>query len=211
LYNFTTMFDIRLAKDYLMYRLKAKTRHGLHSPFVYRLVDKVIYDFDAKKVYPEVEKNRKRLNAAERNAAISPKIAQLIYRLVADWHPGNIVEMGTGVDNTTIYLQKAAPYTKVYGVKNKSEFLSVAENLGQLDCVLIKGGQSILEYFELCIPKVHDGTLLIVDGIYRTQEMKETWTQIKAHPQVTITVDLFWIGLVYFRKGQVKEDFLIRV
>jgi len=40
--------------------------------------------------------------------------------------------------------------------------------------------------------------------------MKEAWAQIKAHPQVTVTVDLFWIGLVFFRKGQEKEDFKIR-
>jgi len=49
------MFNLRFAKDYLLYLLKAKTRHGTHSPFVYRLVDKVIYDFSDKKVYPEVE------------------------------------------------------------------------------------------------------------------------------------------------------------
>jgi hypothetical protein len=41
--------------------------------------------------------------------------------------------------------------------------------------------------------------------------MKEAWEIIKVHPQVTVTVDLFWIGLVYFKKGQVKEDFLIRI
>jgi hypothetical protein len=40
--------------------------------------------------------------------------------------------------------------------------------------------------------------------------MKEAWTQIKAHPQVSITVDLFWIGLVFFKTGKEKEDFLIK-
>ena len=41
--------------------------------------------------------------------------------------------------------------------------------------------------------------------------MKEAWAQIKAHPQVTVTIDLFWIGLVYFKKDQAKEDFVIKV
>jgi hypothetical protein len=41
--------------------------------------------------------------------------------------------------------------------------------------------------------------------------MKEAWAAIKTHPQVTVTVDLFWIGLVFFKKGQVKEDFLVKI
>ena len=65
------MFNLRFAKDYLLYRLKAKTRHGTHSPFVYRLVDKVIYDFSAKKVYPEVEKIREGLLTDDRMITIT--------------------------------------------------------------------------------------------------------------------------------------------
>jgi hypothetical protein len=52
--------------------------------------------------------------------------------------------------------------------------------------------------------------MLIFDDIYWSEGMKEAWAAIKAHPDVTVTVDLFWIGLVFFRKGQVKEDFKIR-
>ena len=44
----------------------------------------------------------------------------------------------------------------------------------------------------------------------KARGMKEAWQEIKAHPKVTVTIDLFWMGLVYFRKGQAKEDFLIR-
>jgi len=40
--------------------------------------------------------------------------------------------------------------------------------------------------------------------------MKTAWKEIKAHPKVTITIDLFWIGLVFFKSGRVKEDFLVK-
>jgi hypothetical protein len=53
--------------------------------------------------------------------------------------------------------------------------------------------------------------MLIFDDIYWSEGMKQAWAQIKAHPQVTVTVDLFWIGLVFFKAGQAKEDFLIKV
>ena len=260
------MFNIRFGFDYLLYRLKAKTRHGLHSPFVYRLVDKVIYDFSAKKVYGEVEAIRKDLLADDRmitvtdlgagshvnnnrqkrvggiakNALKPPPLAQLLYRLAADAQPDNIIELGTCLGTTSVYLQKAAPKAKVYTLEGCPQTAGVAKDsfakaktdniqlvvgnfddtlpdvikgLDKLDFVFVDGNHrknATLEYFEWCLPKVHEDTLLIFDDIYWSEGMKEAWAQIKAHPQVTVTVDLFWIGLVYFRKGQVKEDFVIR-
>ncbi len=260
------MFNIRFGFDYLLYRLKAKTRHGLHSPFVYRLVDKVIYDFSAKKVYDEVETIRKQLLADDslitvtdlgagshvnntkqkrvgdiaKNALKPPRLAQLLYRLVADAQPGNIIELGTCLGTTSVYLQKAAPNAQVYTLEGCPQTAGVAKKtfhkggvndinlivgnfddtlpnvitgLDKLDFVFVDGNHrkdATLKYFEWCLPKVHEGTLLIFDDIYWSEGMKEAWTEIKAHPQVTVTVDLFWIGLVYFRKGQVREDFVIR-
>jgi predicted O-methyltransferase YrrM len=90
----------------------------------------------------------------------------------------------------------------------------VIDTLDTVDFVFVDGNhqkQATLNYFEWCLPKVTENTLLIFDDIYWSEGMKEAWTQIKAHPDVTVTIDLFWIGLVYFRKGQVKEDFLVRI
>ena len=261
------MFNLRFAKDYLLYRLKAKSRHGTHSPFVYRLVDKVIYDFHAKKVYPEIEKIRAGLLADERmititdlgagshvnndrkknisdiaaNALKPPKLAQLLYRLVADLQPKNIIELGTCLGITSLYPQKAAPNAKVYTLEGCPETARIAKEsfakadltnidlttgnfdntlpgiingLDKVDFVFVDGNhqkEATLNYFEWCLPKVYDGTLLIFDDIYWSEGMKEAWAQIKAHPRVTVTIDLFWIGLVYFKAGQAKENFIIKI
>ncbi|MDB4918671.1 O-methyltransferase [Mucilaginibacter sp.] len=261
------MFNLRFAKDYLFHRLKAKNRHGVHSPFVYRLIDNVIYDFESKKVYAEVENVRKQLFIDNRiititdlgagshvnnnrqkkisdvahNALKPPKLAQLLYRLVADLKPNNIIELGTCLGITTLYLQKAAPGAKVYTMEGCPETAKIAketfkkgsiaavepvignfddtlpgviENLDQLDFVFVDGNHqkdATLQYFKWCLPKVHENTMLIFDDIYWSTGMKEAWAQIKAHPQVTVTIDLFWIGLVFFKPGQAKEDFLVKV
>jgi predicted O-methyltransferase YrrM len=260
------MLNFRFVKDYLLHRLKAKNRHGLHSPFVYKLVDTVIYDYADSKVYQEIENIRKKLLVDNRmititdlgagsllnnnkqkrvgdiaaNALKQPKLAQLLYRLAAHFKPRNIIELGTCLGITTLYLQKAAPDARVYtlegcpqtaGVANETfkqanlnavELITgnfddnlpvVINNLNQLDFVFVDGNHqkdATLKYFEWCLPKVHEDTLLIFDDIYWSEGMKEAWAQIKAHPQVTVTVDLFWIGLVFFKSGRVKEDFLIR-
>lgn len=259
------MFNFRFVKDYLLHRLKAKTRHGLHSPFVYRLADKIIYDFNAKAVYNETESIRNRLlndnrmitvtgpgagshvnnhqkkiSDIAKQALKAPRLTQLLYRLTRDLNPRTIIELGTRLGITTLYLQKAAPDAKVYALEDCPQTAVVARdifnkaraervelitgdfddtfqnlicNLDMLDLVYIHGDhqkETTLQYFEWCLPKVHDGTLLIFDDIYRNEGMKENWAKIKAHPKVTVTIDLFWIGLVYFKKGQVKEDFLVK-
>jgi len=83
-----------------------------------------------------------------------------------------------------------------------------------LDFVFVDGNhqkEATLKYFEWCLPKVHENTLLIFDDIYWSEGMKQAWAEIKAHPKVTVTVDLFWIGLVFFKPGRAKEDFLIKI
>jgi predicted O-methyltransferase YrrM len=267
LYIFTAMFNLRFAKDYLLHRLRAKNRHGVHSPFVYRLIDSVIYDFETKKVYTEVENLRqqlfidnriitvtdlgagshvnnnrqKKISDIAHNALKPPKLAQLLYRLAAYLKPRNIIELGTCLGITTVYLQKAEPTAQVYTFEGCPETAGVAketfgkaginnvklltgnfddtlhdaiDNLSQLDFVFVDGNhqkEATLKYFEWCLPKIHENSMLIFDDIYWSHGMKEAWAQIKAHPQVTVTVDLFWIGLVFFKKGQVKEDFKVRV
>jgi predicted O-methyltransferase YrrM len=261
------MLNIRFAKDYLLHRIRAKTRHGVHSPFVYRLVDTIIYDEAPKTDYAEVESIRQNLLNDNRTITVTdlgagshvnnhkqkkvsdiaahalkpPKLAQLLYRIAADRQPRNIIELGTCLGVTSIYLQKAAPGAKVYTLEGSPQTAAVAKEtfekaglnnielvignfddtlpgiingIDQLDFVFVDGNHqkgATLNYFEWCLPKVHENTLLIFDDIYWSEGMKEAWAQIKAHPQVTVTVDLFWIGLVFFRKGQVKEDFRTRI
>ena len=261
------MFNLGFAKDYLLHQFKAKNRHGIHSPFVYRMVDDVIYDFEAKKVYTDVENlrqqllidnriititdlgagshvnnnRRKKISDIARNALKPPKLAQLLYRLVADLKPRNIIELGTCLGITTLYLQKASPKANVHTLEGCPETAGVAKetfkkagindvelltgnfdntlpdvinNLDELDFVFVDGNhqkEATLKYFEWCLPKVHENTLLIFDDIYWSEGMKEAWTEIKANPKVTVTIDLFWIGLVFFKPGQVKEDFLVKI
>lgn len=67
-----------------------------------------------------------------------------------------------------------------------------------------------VRYFHDALPYRHDDTVFVFDDIYWSEEMTAAWETIKAHPDVTVTVDLFWIGLVFFRKEQAKENFVLR-
>ena len=260
------MVNLRLAVDFLKHRFKSKTRHGVHSPFAFRLVDKVIYDFHAKPSYHKIEalraellrdertinitdlgagsqvnnNKKKKVKTLAKNALKPAKLAQLIHRLAVDAKPNNIVELGTCLGLTTAYLASAAPEAQVISMEGCPETAAIAEenlsSLGfknsgilvgnfdkllpevislfpQLDFVFIDGNHrkdATLNYFRWCLPKLGENSIMIFDDIYWSSGMKEAWNEIKAHSDVTVTIDLFWIGLVFVRKGQAKENFRIR-
>jgi hypothetical protein len=53
--------------------------------------------------------------------------------------------------------------------------------------------------------------MVVFDDIHWSSEMEQAWSQIIADPRVTMSIDLFFIGLVFFRKEfRVKQDFAIR-
>ncbi|AKD54297.1 O-methyltransferase [Spirosoma radiotolerans] len=67
-----------------------------------------------------------------------------------------------------------------------------------------------VRYFETCLAKIHNDTVFVFDDIHWSDEMEQAWGYIKAHPAVSVTVDLFWVGLVFFRREQPKQDFILR-
>lgn len=241
------MFNLSMAISYLKHWFKAKTRHGVHSPFVYRLLDEVIYDFRAKTDYQEIERLRDELlhndrnhNLVNKNGLKPPGLAQLIYRLVADLKPGQIIELGAFKGITTAYLAKAAPGASINSIAGNSEaFTGIKEvlqelnlhnvelhsgnvdellpelirEIPELDFILIDGNHSktaILNYFKYCLPKMSNHSMMIFEDIYRSREMRSAWEEVKSNPEVSVTIDLFWMGLVFVRRAQRKEDFKIR-
>ncbi|AFD08384.1 O-methyltransferase [Solitalea canadensis] len=260
------MFNSKLLTAYITHQLTAKTRHGTHSPFVYNLVDEIIYNRSPRIVYNEIENQRQKLLSDNRvitltdlgagshynnnkqklvktiaaNALKAPKWAQLIHRL-AEWRkPTSIIELGTCLGVTTSYLAKAVPNASVTSIEGCPETAAVAREsinatnnsnvkvlVGNFDVVLpelVEGKEKLdfvyfdgnhrkeatLNYFELCLKKADEHSVFIFDDIHWSEGMEEAWKIIQNHPKVTVTIDLFAIGLVFFKEGQRKEHFKIK-
>lgn len=83
------------------------------------------------------------------------------------------------------------------------------KQLGRLDFLYLDGNhrkKPSLAYFEACIPYLHDRSVILVDDIYWSEEMAAAWRAIKAHPEVRLTIDLCWAGLVFFRPEQKEVE-----
>ena len=154
----------RFYLDYMRHWFMANTRHGTHSPFVYRLVDEVIY-------------------APAGPAEPRNKVERLVSRLL-------------------VHFSLPQPYRPgLDPVPDRVDFVVVDPRHVQPDGALL----------DMLRPRLHRGSVVAVVGIYRTGEMKKLWQTIKALPEVTVTVDLFRVGLVFFHEGQAREDFMIRL
>lgn len=184
--------------------------------------------------------NEKSISSIAKNAAKAAKVGELLFRLVEHRQPKYAIELGTSLGISSLYQYlacKSATWTTMEGcpetakvaqkvfVSTKSENLKikvgdfaltlpeVLSSYPQVDYVFFDGNhrkKPTLDYFLLCLQKANDQSLFIFDDIHWSAEMEEAWEEIKKHPSVTVTVDLFWIGLVFFKKDQEKENFVLR-
>lgn len=158
-----------------------------------------------------------------------------------DERPRTIVELGTSFGITTSYLASGNNKALVYTCEGAASIANIAQQnfnaLGLNNIILLQGDfaktlpvlldsvQQIdlafvdgnhrkaptLQYFEQLLPKTTAQSILIFDDIHWSAEMEEAWATIKAHPAVTLTIDLFFIGLVFVNKDfKVKQHFTIR-
>ncbi len=164
-----------------------------------------------------------------------------MYRIVQYYKPQTIVELGTSLGITSAYIASAQRNSEVITIEgSKNVALIAGENfktLGLQNIKLIQGNFDdtlpallmqlkkidlafadgnhrkipTLNYFHLFLKKVNDESILIFDDIYWSAEMEEAWKEIQQHPSVSLTIDLFFIGLVFFKKDfKAKQYFVIR-
>ena len=259
------MFQI--IKAYINFLWNSKNEHGVHSPFVFNLVTKCFYD---KTNYPEYsilknyrksllannnfidvtdfgagsrifKSNKRPIAKIAKTAGISPKRAELLFRITNYFQPDNILEIGTslglatsalslgnsdakittleGCENTLAVAKQQFEKFDLYNIDSiKTEFSSYLNNrqptTNNRQLIYFDGNhskQATLEYFELLLPTITNETVWVFDDIHWSKGMKEAWEIIKSHPKVTATIDTFQWGFVFFREEQPKEHFVIRI
>ncbi|WP_422081106.1 hypothetical protein [Ulvibacterium sp.] len=58
---------------------------------------------------------------------------------------------------------------------------------------------------------VHNDSMLLINGIHKNKKTEAYWENIKKWAHVTVTLDFFYCGAVFFRKEQAEEHFKIRI
>lgn len=182
---------------------------------------------------------RRTIQALAAISAKPPKYAQLLFRLVNYFQPQTILELGTSLGLSTAYLAAARQKSQVYTFEgcpniaaeagrnfrllqlrniklirgNLDQTLPAALGpLATIDLVYFDGNhryEPTMRYFEACLAKHTEHSIFILDDIYWSPEMVRAWQEICLHPEVTISIDLFQLGLVFFRRKQPKQHFTL--
>ncbi len=90
----------------------------------------------------------------------------------------------------------------------------VVFDMPRIDLAFIDGNhrkEPTLRYFETILAKTNDGSCIIFDDIHWSAEMEQAWETIRNDGRVTLSIDLFFIGIVFFRREfREKQHFSIR-
>ncbi len=186
-------------------------------------------------------KTKKRIVKDIASSSLKPKkYSQLLFRIIKYYNKRNILELGTSLGITTAYLSSVddAKVTTMEGSQNianiakqnfnKLKRENICLTIGEfgktlptylqsnknIDLAFIDGNHRknpTIEYFKQLLPNIDEETFLIFDDIHWSKEMEEAWEYIKKHTAVTLSIDLFFIGIVFFKKDfKVKQHFTIR-
>lgn len=63
--------------------------------------------------------------------------------------------------------------------------------------------------FNECMKYAHNDTVFVFEGIKASRKMREFWEEICACPEVTVTLDLYSLGIVLFNKKLHKRDYIV--
>lgn len=184
--------------------------------------------------------NSRKISEIAKIAGISKKRSNLLFRVVAYFKPSTILELGTSLGIGTSALSIGNPNAKIVtveGCENTSkiaqemfnqlnltniqliteEFSTVLPhilNKQKFDFIYFDGNhqkEATLLYFNLCLKAANNNSIFIFDDINWSKEMQQAWVEIKKHPKVTVTIDTYFWGFVFFRTEQAKQHFTIRV
>ncbi len=181
-------------------------------------------------------KKKRTVASLARHSACRPEVGRWLFRMVSHFKPDTMLELGTSLGISTAYQAAAAPKAKfisiegdpactnlakenlrLLGITNveirqgrfEDELLPALKKLEKLDHLFVDGNhrkEPTLDYFRQCLPYAHPGSVFVFDDIHWSVEMEEAWEQIKAHPEVSLSIDLFFVGVVFFRKEKLEKE-----
>jgi predicted O-methyltransferase YrrM len=254
---------------YVLYLIKASNGrgHGIHSPFVFSFIKKVLntttkgdWVNNIENYRAEVLNNKqeikmvdlgagailqsnktKKISVIARGSLKSKKYSTLLNRIVAYYRPSNVLEMGTSFGITTCYLAQAMPGSAVVTMEGApaiaKEALHTFYTVGFSNIQLLEGNfdnslplyfntistiglayvdgnhsyEPTMRYFNLLLNKSNQDSIFIFDDIHWSREMEMAWKEIKEDQRVSLTIDLFYIGIVFLKiENKEKENFIIR-
>lgn len=181
----------------------------------------------------------RKISSIAKSAVTSSKDSRLYCRILDHIEAQNILELGTSLGINTMYLASNKFVKNIYTVEGCKQTAAVAKTnfssfrtdkinlieqpieqalvhvfnrINSLDVILFDANhtyEATLKYYKMCKPYIHEHSILIFDDIHWSHGMTLAWEEIKKEIEVTLTIDLFDLGLVFFKKDLEKENYVL--
>jgi predicted O-methyltransferase YrrM len=212
----------------LLYKIRHHRGHGVHSPFVFNLINKVIEEKTSYYAYNDIAAY---LNSFPDVAYKSKKFNRLSFRLVNYFNSKTIMEIGSGRGFNTLYLTVPSskieciciepdPDKRLFAQKLYNDFDRKIElyddiplNINRkIDCLFIdlKADSTIFDKnINYLLNLLHDKSFIVVEGIRLNKNYRKVWERIAAVEGRTVVLDLFSVGIVFFDKKLYRWNYKI--
>ena len=184
--------------------------------------------------------NKRKRSRIVKDLGISNERAGLLINIIQYLKPKSILEIGTSLGFGTVALSSAQESSKITTLDENEKTVNIIKELfkkntfkpikfltddfeitlprvfnnNTYDFIYFKGSYAnkiTLKYFESSLSSIHNDSVFLFENIHSNKESEKVWKYIKKHNKVTVTIDTFLWGFVFFRKEQEKEHFIIRI
>ena len=220
-----------MVTSYLKYLWQRKSEYGIHSPFVYDFMRKVLNDSGSNRDYDTIYRIARLLDKRKLNFNLR-KQSRLLYRMVRYFEPDSVVSFGKVSALNTAAMALGHLQTKVY-LEESDDFLETLNSMGVVNVSLIQPEEFDSEHFKRlnigyvffsrnsfeddtwdyladCLNHKTSDSVFVFEGIHHNRNMEDAWEEIKANDDVSVTFDLYCVGMVFFREGIEKQDFVLK-
>jgi predicted O-methyltransferase YrrM len=182
---------------------------------------------------------RKTIAQITRSSARRTKTGTFLHRFLHHYQPKTVLELGTNLGFSTLYQASAVPdssFFTVEGCPNLSqkarEHLSkfgfnnvqvvnasfeqslrlFSDNNSRWDYVFIDGHhayKATLQYVTDLLPMMNKNSFIILDDIYWSSGMKKAWHELITLKEISVSINLFYLGILCLHRPQAKQDFVL--
>lgn len=192
-------------------RFRHRCGYGVHSPFAFNLITFVIYESTPYYKYKELVAEQKKL-APQKDKnwnRESKKVKRLLFRLVNYAQPATIVDAGK-LSASALYLKAGKAGADYTPASDLSElFLEAGTPVDFLYLHDYRRPEFVEEVFRVCAARAVGNSVFVVEGIGYTPQMKALWKRMQQDDKVGISFDLYDLGILFFDKTKIKQDYIV--
>jgi predicted O-methyltransferase YrrM len=237
-----------------LFCLKHRKGHGIHSPYLFDFISRVVFNSERMECPAWVLKEHRdllklsalsagegrRVSSFISHSSVTQKQGKLLHRIASWFRPEMMVELGTGLGLSTLYLATGSPDTPLHSIEGNTQRATFAAQLvsrfmlgpvsihwGDMDDKLndilpmmpgrylayVDGNhryEPTVRYVRSLMERAGEEAVIVLDDIYWSRGMNRAWREIISWPECRVSIDLFHMGILLLRKDLLNTSIKIK-